>query len=214
MDDLKQQLQAIRSLEVLPMEESQKLDITSVKKGGFIELNNDTWQITNYYSYLDVKWKDFSQRKKDYWVIELELYSLTKGTKTFVEWEIDDELEICLTDALIKLRDIQYDGKSLTRKDIAYIEDEEEGEIKYKGAKYFYSDDDTWAGLFFKNANDAKNKTNSIPLRMYEFESDDGQYLSIESWHENEDKAEREAFVSHSIKSTDIRVLQMSGQLN
>ncbi|PCI71902.1 MAG: hypothetical protein COB38_04990 [Gammaproteobacteria bacterium] len=213
MNDLKQQLQAIRSLEVLPLQESQKLDITSIKKGGFIELNNDTWQIVNYYSYLDVKWKDFSPRKKDYWVIELELYSLTKGIKTFVEWEIDDELEVCLTDASIKLRDIKYEGKSLSRKDLAYIEDEEEGEVKFAGTKYFYSDDDTWAGLFFKSAEDAKAKTNSTPLRVYEFESDDGQYLTIESWHGNEDKVEREAFVSHSIKSKDIQVLQKSGQL-
>jgi len=213
MNDLKQQLQAIRSLEVLPKQEAQKLDVTHVKKGGFIELNNDTWQIVNYYSYLDVKWDNFSPRKKDYWVIELELYSLTKGIKTFVEWEIDDELEICLTDALITLRDIQYEGKALTRKNLAYIEDEEEGEVDYKGTKYFYSDDDTWAGLFFKNADDAKNKSNSIPLRMYEFESDDGHYLSIESWHENEDKSEREAFVSHSIKSKDIQVLQTSGKI-
>ncbi len=213
MNDIKQQLQAIRSLEVLPKQERQKLDITSVKKGGFIELNNDTWQIINYYSYLDVKWEDFSPRKKDYWVIELELYSLTKGIKTFVEWEIDDELELCLIDASIKLRDIQFEGKSLTRKNLAYIEDEEEGEVNYKGTKYFYSDDDTWAGLFFKMPEDAKTKSNAIPLRMYEFESDDGQYLSIESWHENEDKAEREAFISHSIKSTDIQVLQTSEQL-
>ncbi|MFT6732754.1 MAG: hypothetical protein ACJAS9_000936 [Polaribacter sp.] len=214
MIDLKQQLQAIRSLEILPKEASQKIDITSVKMGGFIDLNNDTWQIINYYSYLDVKWDDFSPRKKDYWIIELELYSLTRGIKTFVEWEIDDELEVCLTDASIKLRDIQLDGKPLSKKDLAYIVDEEEGEVIYKGTKYFYSDDETWAGLFFRNALDAKNKSNSIPLRMYEFESDDSQYLSVESWHENEDKVEREAFVSHSIKSKDIQVLQTSGQSN
>ena len=213
MNDLKEQLNAIRALEILPANERQKLDITSVKLGGFIELNNDTWKIINYYSYLDVKWKDFSPRKKDYWVIELELYSLTKGTKTFVEWEVDDELEICLTDRAIKIRDIQYDGRSLTRKNLAYIEDEEEGEIEFAGTKYFYSDDDTWAGLFYRNAKDAKNKTDSIPLRVYEFESNDEKYLSIESWEENEDRSEREAFISHSIKSKDIQVLQTSGQL-
>lgn len=210
MRDLRQQLQAIRTLEVLPMLERQKLDITHVKNGGFIELNNDTWKIINYYSYLDVKWKDFTQRKKDYWVIELELYSLTSGIKTFVEWEVDDELEVCLTDVSIKLRDIQFEGRSITRKDLDLIEDEEDGEIKYKGTQYFYSDDDTWAGLFFRCAEDAKSKSNAIPLRIYEFESEDGQYLSIESWHENEDKAEREAFVSHAIKSKDIQVLQTS----
>jgi hypothetical protein len=208
MKILKQQFEAIRSLEILPIQERQKLDITHVKKGGFIELNNDTWQVINYYSYLDVKWKDFSPRKKDYWVAELELYSLTRGIKTFVEWEVDDELEVSLTDSSIKLRDIQFAKKSLTKKDLDYIEDEEEGEVTFNGIKYFYSDDDTWAALFFKTIEDAKNKSNSIPLRVYEFESDDGQYLSIESWQENEDRAEREAFVSHAIKSESITVLQ------
>ena len=64
MNDLKQQLQAIRSLEVLSKQEGQKFDVTDVKKGGFIELNDDTWQIINYYSYLDVKWDDFQHVKK------------------------------------------------------------------------------------------------------------------------------------------------------
>ncbi len=208
MKNLTEQLQAIRSLEILPKQERQKLDITAIKKGGFIELNSDTWKVINYHSYLDVKWDDFSPRKKDYWVIEFELYSLSHGTKTYLEWEIDDELEICLTDSTVKLREILFDGKSLTRKILDYIADEEEGEVKYKGVKYYYSDDDTWAGLFFRNAEDAKSKSNSIPLRAYEFESNAGQYLTIESWQQGDDKIEREAFVSHAIKSSALQVLQ------
>jgi len=208
MKNLTEQLQAIRSLEILPKQERDKLDITALKKGGFVELNNDTWKVINHYRYLDVKWDDFSPRKKDYWVVELELYSLLHGTKTYVEWEVDDELEICLTDSTVKLREISFESKPLTRQKLEYIADEEEGEVKYKGVNYYYSDDDTWAGLFFRNAEDAKSKSNAIRLRAYEFESDAGQYLTIESWQQDDDKMEREAFTSHAIKSNDLQILQ------
>ena len=206
--DIKDQFKALRTLEVLPESEQRKLDIKSVKLGGFIELNNDIWKVINHYSYLDVKWANFAKRKKDYWMIELGLLSLTTGKKTCVEWKIDDELEISLTDSFIKIRDIQFNNKSLTRSDIDFIEDEEEGQVKINGAIYHYSDDDTWAGLFYKTEQDAKTKVNGSPLKVYEFESDKEEYLSIEMWHDKNEKAEREAYVSHSIKTTDIKVLQ------
>lgn len=206
--DIKEKLKALRSLEVLPESEQSKLDIKSVKLGGFIELNNDTWKVVNYFSYLDVKWTNFAKRKKDYWVIELEILSLTTGEKTFIEWEVDDELEISVIDSLIKMRDIQFNKKALTRSDISYIEDEEEGEVIVNGTTYHYSDDDSSASLFYSNEQDAKNKSNASSIRMYEFESDDEECLTIEMWHDNEEKAGREAFISHAIKTNDIKILQ------
>lgn len=208
--DINEQILALRTLEVLPIDECKKHDIQSVMQGGFIEFKNDTWKVLKLHRYLDVKWKNFAKRKKDYWITQLELLSLTTSEKIFIDWKVDDELEVCLTDAEIKIRDIQYNKKPLTRADIDYIEDEEQGQVNYNGVVYHYSDDDTWAGLLYESIDDAKNKVNETPLRVYEFESDDDQYLSVEAWYENEDKATREAYLSHSIKSNSIRILQLS----
>lgn len=205
MTTVASRLEAIRGLNPLPVKDRKKLDVTSLKKGGYLELDDQTWKVNKLFFYLDVKWNDFSRRKKDYWVTELELFSLNTGKTINIEWEIDDALEISQTTALIKLRDIKFENKSLSRADLEYIADEEEGEVEVNGVCYEYSEEDTWAGLFLKS----RDSKEGIPMRSYEFESHDEKYLSIETWHEDdEDRPQREAFLSHEIKSHSITVLQ------
>ena len=206
MLDYKARLDAIRGLNPAPMLQREKLNIRDVKKGGYLELNNQTWKVVNVFLYLDVKWANFSRRNKDYWVTELELFSLETGESTFVEWEIDDQLEICQTEKLVKMKDISFNGKALSHSDLEFIAEEEEGEVTVDGVTYIYIDEDSWAGLFFK----ARGEKEGIPFRSYEFESEDNKYLSVEAWHEdvNDDKPEREAFISHSIKPAEISILQ------
>lgn len=207
MTDVATRLAAIRGLNPLPSIEKNKLDITNLKKGGYLELDRQTWKVTNIYLYLDVKWDNFKPRKKDYWVTELELFSLETGKTIYIEWEVDDELEVCQTDSLVKMRDIKFNGKSLSRADLDYIADEEEGTVSYNDTDYAYSEDDTWAGRFIK-ANGSKD---GIPMRAYEFESDDDTFLTIETWHEDDDeRPDREAFTSHQINSKTISILQVN----
>jgi len=206
MTDIASRLAAIRGLNPLSEADRKKHDITSLLEGGYLELDNQTWRVSKVYRYLDVKWDNFKPRKKDYWVTELELFSLEKGTTRYVEWEVDDELEICQTDSLVKMRDIKFENKSLSRDDLEYIADEEEGVVSYKSTDYHYSEDDTWAGLFIKQ----KDSKDGIPMRAYEFESDKGSFLTIETWHEEDDeRPDREAFLSHQIKNNAITVLQL-----
>ncbi|KZX85161.1 hypothetical protein A3715_28780, partial [Oleiphilus sp. HI0009] len=154
--------------------------------------------------YLDVKWNNFKERKSQYWVRELTLFSLKTGTTRCMEWEVDDELEISLTKKEIKLSDIQYRGSSLKRDGIDEIEDNEEGIVIFNGVKYRYSEDDTWAALYKKT----KQDQDGIPVRVYEFEGEDNTYLSIESWEEEGDRPSREAFISEAIKVNDVKILQ------
>ena len=206
MIDVTSRLAAIRGLNPLPVADQKKQDIKSVLVGGYIELDDQTWRVAKVYYYLDVKWDNFKPRKKDYWVTELELYSLETGAKRFVEWEVDDELEICQTDSLVKMREITFENKTLSRDDLDYIADEEEGTVSYKNTDYHYSEDDTWAGLFMKE----KGSKARTPMRAYEFESDDGSHLTIETWHEDDDeRPDREAFISHQINNNAITVLQL-----
>ena len=209
MTDVATRLAAIRGLNPLTPADRTKLDITSLKKGGYLELDEQTWKVTNIFLYLDVKWKNFKPRKNDYWVTELELLSLETGKTMYIEWEIDDELEVCQTDSLVKMRDIKFEGKSLSRADLDYIADEEEGTVTYNGVEYAYSEDDTWAGRFIK-ANGSKD---GIPMRAYEFESENETFLTIETWHEDDDeRPDREAFISHQISNKAVSVLQINGK--
>lgn len=212
MMNVQERLTAIRGLNPAPVAKRKTFDIRNLKKGGYVDWNDQTWLVQNVYLYLDVKWKDFSKRKKDYWVTELELVSLNTGKECFVEWEYDDELEVSQTDSIVQLRDIQYDGRSIKHKDLEDIAEEEEGEVIIDGTRYFYVEDDTWAGLFMKDEGSKNNASNNgTPMRAYEFASEKDTYLTIETWHEDDDdRPQREAFVSHEIKGNIFEVLQTS----
>jgi len=208
MNVIQQRLEAIRGLTPLDEKQCATLDIKSIKQGGYFELNDETYRVESLSQYLDVKWKNFKKRSQDYWITELKLFSLNSGKTVYLEWEEDDELEICQTDKEIKLRDIHFDGKPITHNAIAFIEDEEYGEVQINGKTYHYSDDDTWAGLFYADS----KKEEGIPVRCYEFESDAGDYLTIEMWQQSaKERPEREAFLSHSVNSRSINILQTTG---
>ena len=205
MNSVRERLQAIRGLNPLPVKDRKKLDITHLKKGGYLDFEDQTWQVNNLFFYLDVKWNNFARRKKDYWITELELFSLNTGKTIYLEWEIDDVLEISKTSALLKMREIKFENKPLSRADLEYIADEEAGEVVVDGVPFYYSEDDTWAGLFLKT----RDSKDGVAVRCYEFESDDEQCLTIEAWHEqDEDRPDREAFLSLEVNSHSISVLQ------
>jgi hypothetical protein len=207
---IESRLAAIRRLSPLPAEEQAALDITHIKKGGFLDFQNETWEVQKIFRYLEVKWKNFSLRKNDYWITELELFSLNTGNRLYIEWEIDDELEIFKTDTLVKLRDIRFNNQYLKIADLEKISEDEEGTINYKGQNYHYSDDDSWAAKFFvADIDQNTNKSTGTNLKIYEFESQNGTYLSIEAWHEDDDsKPEREAFISNQIEPKALHILQ------
>lgn len=208
MDVIQQRLNAIRGLQPLDEVQCSALDIKAVKQGGYFDLNGETYRVETLSQYLDVKWKNFKKRSEDYWVTELKLFSLNTGKTVYLEWEEDDELEISQTNQEIKLRDIRFDGKPITHDAIAFIEDEEYGEVQVNGKTYHYSDDDTWAGLFYGDS----DKEEGVPVRFYEFESDDGDYLTIELWQQSaKERPEREAFLSHSVNHRSINILQTTG---
>ena len=205
MMTVQQRLAAIRGLNPAPLAERASFDIRNLKKGGYVDWDGQTWRVQNVYLYLDVKWKDFSKRKKDYWVTELELLSLNTAKVRFVEWEYDDELEVSQTDSTVPLRDIQYNGRAIKHRDLEDIAEEEEGDVVVAGTTYAYVEDDTWAGLFMK----AGGSKEGTPMRAYEFASRKGTYLTIETWHEDDDdRPEREAFISHGVKANLFEVLQ------
>tara|TARA_R110002072_G_scaffold163353_2_gene315825 strand:+ start:2750 stop:3370 length:621 start_codon:yes stop_codon:yes gene_type:complete len=204
MHNIKVRLDTIRELNVLTESKARKLSVKDLVEGSFLELDKNVFKVQSVSRYLDVKWSSFAPRKNNYVITELELFSINSGEKGYLEWEEDDELEIYLTTDLVKLRDISVSGKILTTSLLEDIAEEEEGVVSFNGVSYEYSEEDTWAGRFSKSG-DLKD---GIPMRAYEFESNDGKSLTIETWHEDSDeKPDREAFLSKQIKPSAIKIL-------
>lgn len=196
--NFKSQLASIRGL---PLNNgSNDLEIQSCKTGSFLELHGLTYEVKNITKYLDVKWSSFAKRKKDYWVHELSLFCVENGSNKFIEWEFDDELEIFETTKEVKLKDLQYNDGKLTKTLLEYIAEEEEGFVTLNGTKYHYSEDDTWAGLFYSGSDDP------LQVRFYEFESTSGSSLTVESWVDDND-TEREAFLSKEVSLSNLKIL-------
>lgn len=199
-NNFESQLSKIRGLSASNFKNDKK--IQDCKIGSFIELNSLTYKIEKLNKYLDVKWSSFAKRKKEYWVYELTLTCLEDSSTKFIEWEVDDELEIFETLEEVKTRNIQYNNGKLTKSMLEYISDEEEGTLIYNGVKYHYSEDDTWAALFFADNDDV------LQVRFYEFESDDGVSLTVEAWVD-EERTEREAFLSQKVNLSNINILNI-----
>jgi translation elongation factor P/translation initiation factor 5A len=196
----------IALLKVIKKSQRYKYNIQDIKVGGFFSYDNQTWQVKHISKYLDVKWSSFKRRKKDYFITELELFSLKTGEKKYIEYEYDDSLEIYETIKEIKLRYIKSNNQVLTKNILENISNDESGEIIYNNKKYFYSENDTWAALYLKYEND-----DGLKVRFYEFESDDNESLTIEVWYDDisDDKVQREAFISKKVLISDIEVLQL-----
>lgn len=196
-----QLLQEIRSLHPAPGG-----DIRQVMAGGFLELENSTYKVMERYRYLEVKWGNFNKKKSEYWVTEFKLLNVLTGETVYLEWEDDDQLEIYLTTKVIRLKDISYHGSAVKTADLVEMADEEEGTVVVNGTSYHYSEDDTWAALFYR-----ENDTEGEPVRFYEFSSDSNESLTIEAWEDEDSRPEREAFTSREISYKQIKILQVAG---
>jgi hypothetical protein len=195
----------IRGLDLPQPSAANAKTLENLKQGAYLDLHGQTYCVTGIARYLDVKWKDFGKRKHNYWVTELELTHLLSGKVSYIEWEFDDELEVTETLKEIKLRDLSFNGKPLTRADLEYIADEEYGEVRYQGKTFYYVEDDTWAALYYRNGHQDESP---FPVRMYEFAADDDTYLTVEAWEEGDDRPSREAFLSRPVTARSIVVLQ------
>jgi hypothetical protein len=206
MNEITERLSAIRGLQPSQLVTTAAKSINKLAKGGYIEIDGQTYLVSEVSKYLDVKWKSFKKRKNDYWVTELLLFNLLTGEKKYIEWEIDDELEMSQTLAQIKIKDIAYEGRPITRSNLEEIAEEENGAIRFDGETFDYIEDDTWAALYH-----AEKFEEPLQVRMYEFSSDSGKNLTIELWENEESKPEREAFISREINLKLVFILQSKG---
>lgn len=202
-NNIKKRLGAIRGLNPMPEAERHKFGIADLKIGGYFSFRGQNWKVVSISRYLDVKWENFGRRKKEDWTTELTFLSLSTGELGFIEYSKDDFFEIFFTEKEVKLREL-----GIGRSELEAIADEEEGYVFLGGMRFHYSEDETWAALYFR-----EGESVGIPVRFYEFEGDDGTCLTVELWHDDmtgDAHPEREAFISGEIDPSELAILQLS----
>lgn len=181
---------ALRTLRnPIEVSEQYRFTLTDVRKNGFITLDGTLYLIQDIFDY-----EERNKQGKTVWKWkELELFGIENGEIRYLEYEMDDGLEISLTDRELKLREI-----GVTIQQIRSIADEEEGKILFNGNTYYYEDD--YKAYFIKDGEEQE-------VTLYEFESENGQYITIEGWGEEND--EYEAFLSLPIKEHSIVLIAL-----
>jgi len=203
-----ERLKAIRGLSPMAEAERSKYDITDLKVGGYLAFRSQSWLVLDISRYLDVKWNNFGRRSRDEWTVELTIFSLKTDEVQFIEYYQDDEIEIYFTEKEVKLREL-----GISRADLEYFAEEEEGEVRYDGTTFYYSDDETAAALYFRNYMSGDEDHRSAErVRLYEFEADNGKCLTVEAWYDepSDERPSREAFISTEVKSSTIEILQLA----
>jgi len=169
---------AIRKLKnVIPQSERHNYNLLQVEKGGFFRLGGRLYLVQDIYTY-----EERNKKGKVTWQWqELELYDIENGMVKYLELEDDDGLEITLSNSEVKIRELHTNFKN-----ILSIVDNEEGHIKYKDVSYYYEDDSK--AYFIKSGKEQV-------VTLYEFESDENEYITVEAWGNEADEYE----VYHSI---------------
>lgn len=156
--------------------------IEEVKKGSVIMIDQDTYFVDDLYC---------NSYKKENWN-ELQLFNLKTGETRYMEVSKDDRVELCLTEKTLKMSSLPV--RILDIEDMA---EEEEGEFTFNGKTFYYEDD--YEFNFRRNGSDKSEK-----VYLYEFESEDETYLSIEDWD-----GDLEVHISRDLSLSRVKILSI-----
>ncbi len=199
---------AVRSIApgaIIERAERHAFDITAVKKGGVITLDGVHYLVKDVTLYFETD--DNFAKELGYKVTELTLFDLKTGATRYLEWEIDDEVEVSFTTKKFTPAElgnaITYADGEVT--DVSDVEDifAQKWAITFNGTTYRPIPDEDWAARF--EASDGR-KHNAF---LYEFAGEDGSYLTIEEWQDGQ-KWEYEVYASKSVDPSDIEVISLA----
>ncbi|MCI5108430.1 MAG: DUF4178 domain-containing protein [Candidatus Pacebacteria bacterium] len=185
----------------LSKEEAVNATIKDIKKGGFLEFQGTTYEVISVGLYTETN-KDYSQKKK-FFSVELELVDVMSGKTLWMEWEEDDEVEICVSQSRHSLREVRNEDGDVISDPWDYTD---EGEcLVFQGISYWYDDD--WPSVYKREGQDDEDK-----VYMHDFESENGTCLSIEKWIDDDDTCEFQVYVSKNVRASEIQILQIGDQ--
>ena len=184
------QFDGVRAMpEPIPMRERYRNGIEDVREGGYLRCAGQLYRVVSISQY---------REKNESWS-ELEVFSLTTGDSTYLEWEKDDQVEISLSGPELSLSDL-----GVTSDQVEAMSDEEEGRISFDGRSYHYDDD--YGATYFRESG-----AEGEPVYCYDFESKDEKYsLTVEEWGSKNEGYEYSAFVSEYIEPEAVEVLVLA----
>ena len=190
---LDRQFEAVRAFgavpgTVIPKSDRHRLGIENVGPGDVFRLEGRPYRVEGKSEY-----REGAER----WY-ELELFDLLAGEIVMLEWERDDEVEVCLND-----RELSLEALGTTYAAVEAIADNERGQIKFGGLRFSYDDDYT---CYFHRDGGAKAEK----VFIIEFEDPEGEHcLAVEAW--GEDDLEIQVWLGRYVEPDAIEVLASSG---
>ena len=181
--------------------------IDKVGVGGVIRVGGETFVVQKTATYIETNEKHTKDR--GYVVTELVLFSLKTGETRYIEWALDDELDISFTQR--KLTNVELNRELRDDEGAAFDVHEDIDEcvdqgwsIRLGGVEYPYDDD--WACRFNSSDGRAHN------AHIYEFGSTAVGWLTIEGW-ESGKGWEYEGYLSQTIPARSIEVISLGQAL-
>ncbi len=198
-----QRFSIIRTLtpdKLLSLEEQTRLTIMDAGVGDCFICLGSTYIIQEINKYQEAS-EDYS-KLKNYFVTELTCLCLETGAINHFEWEIDDELEVCITLDQIKFKQLaDDDGQPIDEDDLDQIVDDEDS-IVYAGETFDYDDD--WAAVYRRNGNEEY-------VYMYEFVNERSSlFITIEEWQDG-DKEEYRIYISKPVNPAELTLISRGG---
>ncbi|MCP4693777.1 MAG: DUF4178 domain-containing protein [Desulfobacterales bacterium] len=200
---IQRQLAHVRSIDagrIIDPGKRFEYGVKDLKTGDVYRLNNQTYLVLEVGVYTETD-ENF-QRDLDWTGHELKSVCLETGVAHNLEWEEDDEIEASLTLSEIKMSALRYDdGEAIAADSDDLDEIVEKGwDVKYQ-EKLFHVEDD-FAAWWTPGEGARREK-----VFFYEFESDDGEALTIEVWPRSNNKEDFQVFLSRSINPDNIEVI-------
>lgn len=171
--------------QLLPEDQRRNHSITDVRPGGCIKVGATPYRVLERYWYTE----------GSYVWYEVQLYNLTTGEITYLEWEIDDELEVFMeSERLSNLADA-----NLTPSKLAEMDDEETGTVTYNGNTYSY--DDSGIATFYRKEGDTGQE-----VKYWDLVGPSGMLMGVEKWDDGYTIS-----ISVPVNPLSIRVLHLGG---
>ncbi len=181
---------------VLSQEEQTRLTIMDAGVGDCFTCFGSSYVIQEISTYQEAS-EDYSTLK-DYFVTELTCLCLETGALGHFEWEIDDELAVCITLDQTKFKWLTDDeGQPIDEDDLDQIVDDEDC-IVYAGETFNYDDD--WAAVYRRNGKEEH-------VYMYEFVNNRSSlFITIEEWQDGE-KEEYRIYISKFVNPAELTLV-------
>lgn len=185
------QFDAIRAMPPpIPARERYRHGIEDVGVGSYLRCAGHLYRVESIDEY---------REKGGQW-FELECFGVTSGRTTYLEWEKDDEIEVCLNGAEVSLAQL-----GVSADQVEEMSDRESGRIAFDGRSYHYDDD--YGATYFRGG-----RGEGEPVYFYDFETKDEKYcLSVEEWGDASSGFEYLAYTGEYLEPDAVEVVVLSG---